>query len=385
MMSWGIVNMGSNKESSVSNPDHSALPKRGSNGLGESIISSLSVGVVAFDRDLKVIQANSLAGQLIELGDSIDVSLARGTDGKVWGCWSDFLKSAIREDAGSDFEAVKYQTGGKERLLNIVCTPLRDGRSRKVIGGAVIIADVTEKVDAEYQLAQSERLAAIGKVAGKVAHELNNPMDGILRYINLALRVIDGGDSEKAKEYLDQSRTGLMRMVQVIGELLQFSRSTHHAFEYAAVPRIAADAVKAMEPSRGRVDIQIVDDCPHALPPVKVMSLFQVFCNLIKNATDAMAGDGQLKISINCADDVIHIEFRDTGPGLAQGQAERIFDAFYTTKSHGKGTGLGLSICRDIIEKYGGTITAENVDGTGAVFTVELPLTKKVLQQDQQR
>jgi signal transduction histidine kinase len=82
---------------------------------------------------------------------------------------------------------------------------------------------------------------------------------------------------------------------------------------------------------------------------------------------------------------VVHIEFRDTGPGLAQGQAERIFDAFYTTKSHGKGTGLGLSICRDIIEKYGGTITAENVDGAGAVFTVELPLTKKVLQQDQQR
>ncbi len=377
--------MGNIKDNSVSGPDRSALLKPGFNGLGESIISSLSVGVVAFDRDLKVIQANPQAGQLIELGDSIDASLAHGTDSKVWGSWSDFLKSAIQEETGSDFDAVKYQIGGKEKLLHIVCTPLKDGLSRKAIGGAVIITDVTEKVDAEYQLAQGERLAAIGTVAGKVAHELNNPIDGILRYINLALRVIDSGDSEKAKEYLDQSRTGLMRMVQVIGELLEFSRSTHHAFEYAAVHRIAADAVKAMESARGRVDIKIVDDCPHPMPPVKVMSLFQVFCNLIKNATDAMAGDGQLRISISCPDDVVHIEFRDTGPGFAQGKAERIFDAFYTTKSHGKGTGLGLSICRDIIEKHGGAITADNADGGGAVFTVVLPLTKKILQQDQQR
>ncbi len=284
----------------VSNPDSRQPIRQGFGDLGESIISSLSIGVVAYDRKLRIIQANGEAGRLVALGDYVDETLARGTDARIWGDWKEFLQSVFQSNTKGDFGAVKYQYRGTEKVLHIVCTPLKDVAGRRVIGGAAIIEDVTDRVDAEYQLAQTERLAAVGKVAGKVAHELNNPMDGILRYINLALRIIDKGDYDKAKEYLRQSRTGLMRMLQIIGELLQFSRSTHSALEYATVDKIAADAVRAMASPSDGVDIQIVHDCPRVIPPVKVMSLFQIFCNLIKNAMDAMDGSGKLVITISC-------------------------------------------------------------------------------------
>ena len=364
---------------SVSNTEGLNTYKPSLSGLGESIISSLSVGVVAFDRKLKVIQANKKASKLIEINDYVDRSLASGTDSNIWNDWSAILKSTIESGQEGDFEAVKYRLEGVEKLLDLICTPLKDPETGKVIGGTIVIRDVTDKSNTEYQLSQSERLAAIGKVTGKVAHELNNPMDGILRYINLASRIIDKGDYEKASEYLDQGRAGLMRMVQIIAELLEFSRSTHYALEYATVDKIAAEAIKAMESSRGQVDISVIHDCKHTIGPVRMMSLFQIFCNLIKNALDAMGGKGKLVISIRCPEETVSIEFRDTGPGLSAGQEDRIFDPFFTTKSHGKGTGLGLSICKDIIEKYSGTITACNAERGGAVFTVQLPLTDQVV------
>ncbi|MBE0535604.1 MAG: GHKL domain-containing protein [Phycisphaerae bacterium] len=356
----------------------------GFSGLAESILSSLSVGVVAYDLDLKVRGANAEAGKVIVLCESIDSSLAAGTDERVWGNWRMFLQAAIVDGKRGEFERVKYQSPGQQRLLHIVCMPVRDNDSGPIVGGMVVIQDVTEKADTEHQLAQAERLAAIGKVAGRVAHELNNPMDGILRYINLASRIIDQGDADKAKEYLGHSRNGLLRMVQILGELLEFSRSTYSAFDYATVDKIAADAVRALESRSEGVEIKIVHECPHAIGPVRVMSLFQVFCNLIKNAIDAMQGRGTLTIRIWCADEVLFVSFGDTGRGFAADDAARIFEPFYTTKGPGKGTGLGLSICKDIIEKYGGRITAENAAGGGGVFTVQLPLTEAVLKRQEQ-
>ncbi len=365
----------------VSSPDSRQPIRHGFGDLGESIISSLSIGVIAYDRKLRIIQANGEAGRLVALGDYVNETLARGTDARIWGDWKEFLQSVFESDTKGDFGAVKYQYRGTEKVLHIVCTPLKDAGRHRVIGGALIIEDVTDRVDAEHQLAQTERLAAVGKVAGKVAHELNNPMDGILRYINLASRIIDKGDYDKAKEYLRQSRTGLMRMLQIIGELLQFSRSTYSAFEYATVDKIAADAVRAMASGSDGVDIRIVHDCRRVIGPVKVMSLFQIFCNLIKNALDAMDGRGKLVITISCPDNTVVAEFRDTGCGFDPEEAEKIFEPFYTTKAYGKGTGLGLSICKDIVEKYGGRVTAENAPEGGGIFTVQLPLTRAVVQQ----
>jgi len=360
-------------------------PKLGFAHLGESIIDSLSIGVAAFDPQLKILQANDRAGQIIELGEYIDKSLAKGTEANIWGDWTDLLDAVISTGKKSEFETVKYSKNDQKKLLHIVCTPLRENHSETILGGAIVIQDVTEKIDIENQLLQTERLAAIGKVAGKVAHELNNPMDGILRYLNLAIRVLEKEKLDKPKEYLEHCHVGLIRMVHIIGELLEFSRCTYSAFEYISVDQLVKDAVKNMESRLADIDMQITHNCPSGVPKIKGGNLFQVFCNLIKNAVDAMNSQGRLRIAICCKDDTLAVKFADTGPGFSPENTEAIFEPFFTTKTDGRGTGLGLAICKDIVEKYNGRITAENSPQGGSIFTITLPLTVENTLQAEKR
>ncbi len=231
--------------------------------------------------------------------------------------------------------------------------------------------------DASREHANLERLAVIGKLASKVAHELNNPMDGILRYINLALRVIEQENLEKPREYLIQCRQALMRMVQIVNELLEFTRSSYALLEEdVRIEQIIEDAIKTMDARLGDSNIRILRHYRPDMPRIRSGNLFAVFCNLIKNAADAMPGGGELIISTRLeADSTAVVEFRDTGTGFAPEDAEAIFEPFHTTKDKGKGTGLGLTICKDIIERYHGRITAENAPQRGSIFTVYLPLT----------
>lgn len=342
--------------------------------LGEAVIESLPVGVVVFGSDLRIIKANIAAGKLLGEGNFIDKLMVRHTDQGVWGNWTDALKSVISTGLPGQFHAVRFRNEGEERILHLTCTRLPDVGGGNSAGASLVMYDVTEKVRGEQKLSEAQRLAAVGKVAGKVAHELNNPMDGILRYVSLAMRMLEGEGMEKPKEYLEQCRGGLMRMVRIIGELLEFSRSTYTVSEYASIGKIVDDAVRAMEAKRESVEIEVVGREPGAAGRFKVGNLFQVFCNLIKNAFDAMAGAGKLTITIARTGDGLKVSFCDTGPGIEAGKQEVLFEPFFTTKKAGRGTGLGLAICKDIIDKYGGTIMAENASDGGAVFTVCLPV-----------
>jgi C4-dicarboxylate-specific signal transduction histidine kinase len=243
------------------------------------------------------------------------------------------------------------------------------------MGGTIIIEDITERVNIENQLAKTERLAAVGKLASRVAHELNNPMDGILRYLNLALRILQQEKLEKPISYLQQCRKGLMRMVQIISELLEFSRGSYAAFEYMQVDKIIEDALRTMESKITSADIQVLRHYNAGHPQIRSGNLFQVFCNLIKNAVDEMPSGGQLSVTTRLIEpNILVIEFRDTGPGFPPENTEAIFEPFFTTKERDKGTGLGLAISKDIVEKYNGRITARNHPEGGSVFTVQLPL-----------
>jgi PAS domain S-box-containing protein len=238
-----------------------------------------------------------------------------------------------------------------------------------------IVRDITEKVKIQQQLVATEKLATVGKLAAKVAHELNNPLDGILRYINLAIRTVEQEKLEKPKEYLNQCRRGLMRMVQIVSELLEFSRTTYRPFELVRIEQIIDDAIKAMETSAETTNVRIVTQYHPSTPRIRMGNLYQVFCNLIKNAIAAMPEGGELKISTRVSEDkAIVAEFRDTGTGFPPEHAHLLFEPFFTTKERGKGTGLGLAICKDIVERYEGRITAENASGGGSIFTVWLPI-----------
>ena len=166
-----------------------------------------------------------------------------------------------------------------------------------------------------------------------------------------------------------------MRMVRIVSELLEFSRSTYTPFEAAKVERIIEDAMKTMDVRSEGSNVRILRNYAPDAPKVRSGNLFQVFCNLVKNAVEAMPEGGELSISTRLsADNTAVVEFRDTGVGFVPENAEAIFEPFFTTKDKDKGTGLGLAVCKDIVERHGGRITAENAPGGGSIFTVYLPV-----------
>ncbi len=354
------------------------MEKRRFINLDESITQSLSVGIVAFSNDLRIIETNKAAEDLLIESDNIDEALSLGNPNSDWPDWKSQLTSMLKLGQRCRYESISYSNDKKNFLLDIVCVPLKDINGENVIGGTIMLEDVTERVEMEKRLASSERLAAIGRVAGKVAHELNNPMDGIVRYINLAQRMIKSQETDKAHEYLENCKNGLHRMSRVIDELLEFSRSQDGSKEYRDLNHTIDDAIKTMQPHLELTNTTIEKNYDATIGKVKCDSLFQVFCNLIKNAADAIDSDG--KIIINTSKDEsanVVVEFIDNGHGIEEKHLKSIFEPFFTTKKHGRGTGLGLSICQDIINKYGGSITAYNNADRGSTFKIVLPLAQE--------
>lgn len=338
----------------------------------EPVLDSLGIGVVVFDKDCRKLHATASANRLINLSDRIDQCLPAGTESKI--NWPRVLSEVVNKGQVSRFHSVRYHYADQMIRLDISCCPIRDP-DNKITSGAVIIQDVTSQAAHENELLQTERLISLGKIAGKVAHELNNPMDGILRYVNLAVRVLDQGEVEKAKEFLFQSRNGLLRMINILSELLGFSRGTHQAMELLPLDRIVEDSIVLMHTHLTGITVNLVREYQGHAPKMRNDGLLQIFNNLIKNASDAMQGVGQLTITVQAISTDWLISFKDTGPGIPSDLEEMIFEPFFTTKAPGRGSGLGLAICKDLIEKYHGTISVCSPQDGGSVFTVSIPTT----------
>ena len=341
------------------------------NSLANSLCDSTGSGVISFDCGLKIIDYTSPAFRLLEIKDRIDTTLAAAGDGHGWKNWTEIARSVVTVGQTVRFEAVKTTTHGQTHLLDMTFAAVHPPDEKTIIGGGLIVTDVTNKVAMEAEMAQTERLATMGKVAGRVAHELNNPLDGILRYVNLSLRSLDT-QPDKARQYLGQCRDGLMRMVKIVGEMLEFSRGAHTPFEKEPLDKLADEALAAMAGVLEGIQVRREHDYDGPALPVKSEAMFQVFCNLIKNAADAMGTKGTLTVRLAKTPDGWQAAFRDTGGGFDPALAEDIFKPFFTTKLHGRGTGLGLAICRDILEKLDGKIAAQNIPG-GSEFVVLLP------------
>lgn len=342
--------------------------------IAQKFIKDMPFGIVIFDKNLNITDSNSFADKVLDSFNNIQQALTQGTDAKLYPSWEDLFRTALKSDKPTTFDNVSFSHVHRNLVLRLICNPLHDDLTGDLIGGVLLIEDITSKTAMESDLASAERLAAVGKLAAGVAHELNNPLDGILRYINLALRIAEMDQQEKLADYLRQSRKGLQRMVQIISELLEFSRSTYSSFQEADSNKIVEEAVKTLESQTQENQIEIIRNYSPEMPNIRSGNLFQVFCNLIKNAIDAMGPGGKLEVTTRCDQHNLFIEFADTGPGLSKEVRDKLFEPFYTTKAPGKGTGLGLAISRDIVERYNGQILADNRPTGGSVFTVCIPL-----------
>ncbi|MCP4711885.1 MAG: GHKL domain-containing protein [Planctomycetes bacterium] len=361
------------KNQDSSNPKCDVAPLRFLD-VGAELINHMPLGIVTFDTDLNITDCNTLAKKMLAPGPNIAQILTNGYQHEKPIDWPAKLRNCLDLSQTTAFKDIAYANNDQTYTLRIMCTPLNDDSNQQLIGGVLLILDVTTQKGLADDLAAAERLAAVGKLAARVAHELNNPLDGILRYINLALRVAESHPAEQLTHFLQESRKGLMRMVQIISELLEFSRSTYSAYQEADINKIAEDAVKFFEAQAQENKVIMTRKYASEMPNIRSGNMYQVFCNLIKNAIDAMADGGELKIITLCTDHHARIEFTDSGTGLTDDVMQKLFEPFFSTKPSGKGTGLGLAICKDIVERYGGHIDVANVAGGGCSFTVSIPL-----------
>jgi len=219
-----------------------------------------------------------------------------------------------------------------------------------------------------------EKFASLGRLAGGIVHEINNPLDAVTRYTNLLIEK----DLEKnvAREYLDEIKVGLTRMNKITRSLLEFSQQLKDSDrqELVDVNATVEEALSLFRHGLCGGNIRIQKEYDAFLPRVLDKGLCRVFSNMIRNAFDAMPEGGTLTIRTARDNGHLLVTFRDTGVGMEREVQEKLFTPFYTTKPVGKGVGLGLPICFEVVKRYGGRIDVESVPGLGTTFAVRLPL-----------
>jgi len=225
------------------------------------------------------------------------------------------------------------------------------------------------------KIMQSERLAVIGQLAAGVAHEMNNPLTGIVTYSHLLLERADVQDS--TKEFLRKIATQADRCRGIVRGLLDFSRPKKPDKRPCNLNQVLQECVSLVENQALFHNIQVEKHLQTDLPPAVVdpALIQQVFMNLIINAAEAMDGKGRLDLTTRLEPDgeFVEIAFADSGHGISEENLERIFDPFFSTKEVGHGTGLGLAISFGIVKEHEGTIAVESEMGKGSTFTVRLP------------
>lgn len=262
--------------------------------------------------------------------------------------------------------------GGGTFRLNTYLLHKRDGT---VTGAVNVLRDVTNELALQSQLIQSEKLAAIGRLAGSLAHEINNPLQALQGCLDLALA--NPNNLEKQTRYLNVAKSEVERLASMVQRLLDFyrpSKGTQGSIHVAAlVEEVLTLSSKRLQHAQVTTQVEWENDLPVIFGVAN--QLKQVFLNLVLNAIDAMPNGGKLEIRGRVVEKEkrwLVIDFADTGIGIPPENLDKIFEPFYTTKSNG--TGLGLGISHTIVSSHGGQIKIASTTGMGSTFSVWLPI-----------
>ena len=229
---------------------------------------------------------------------------------------------------------------------------------------------------ATQKIMASERLALIGQLSANVAHELNNPLTGIVTYSHLILEDTDPDDPKKKS--LEKIVGQAIRCRDIIRGLLDFSRQRKPDKTLSNINTVMEQCLSFVENQALFLNIEITKNFQEDLPMLVLdaSQIERVIMNMIINAAEAMDGDGELILTTRSTleKDTVELEFRDTGPGISKENIEKIFDPFFTTKDVGHGTGLGLAISYGVVKAHNGIISVDSELGKGTTFTVRLPV-----------
>jgi two-component system, NtrC family, sensor kinase len=243
--------------------------------------------------------------------------------------------------------------------------------------------DVTDEREMARQLSNAEKLAAIGRLAGGVAHEINNPLGGILAFAQILLR--DQCPPEEQRDYLREIEKSAFRCKAIVESLLRFSRQSPSAPRVPlSINDVVRESLTLVSYKYAASDVEIRCNLEEGVPPVmgNASQLEQVLVNLLSNAFDAITSKparksgGAIEVRTALIGGSLELEVADSGSGIAEADLPKIFDPFFTTKEEGRGSGLGLAVTYAIVREHGGRIAARNRPGGGALFVVTLPATR---------
>lgn len=287
------------------------------------------------------------------------------------------MEGALRATLAGERPRVEVRligAGGEPRPASLIAAPILE---RGVITGALgIVRDVTDEKRLVEQLLQQEKLAAIGQLVSGVAHELNNPLAGLLAFSQLLMSQPE--PTEERRRAVESINHEARRASKIVRNLLTFARRHQPERQATNLNQIVTDTVELRRYALRVAHVDLVLALDESLPATWAdpFQLQQVVLNLLTNAEQAMEGwSGERKIGFETLQrgDTLVLRVTDSGPGIDERSLERIFTPFFTTKEVGKGTGLGLSISDGIVREHGGRIDVSSQPGAGATFTVELP------------
>ncbi len=358
-----------------------------SNAFLHKLLQSACDGVIVADKKGKIIIFNDAAAQVS--GYSVKEALAGLNIRDIYpedAVAYDIMAKLRSEEYGGVGKLKKYRIrivgkNGEHIPISLYAAIIyENGREMGTIG---FFHDLRERFHiqsklekTQHQLLQSEKMASLGTLAAGVAHQLNNPLGGIILYSKLILEEYDL--PQGAQEDLQRILKDAQRGRDTVKALLEFARQSHQSMKPQDMNYIIEQILFLLENQALFQNIRIEKSLSADLPKIigDPQQLNHVFMNLFLNAAQAMEGHGELTIGSELSNDLdrVIITVQDSGPGIAPKYLPHIFEPFFTTKDQGKGTGLGLSVVFNIVENHGGAISANSQEGQGATFVVELPV-----------
>jgi len=353
----------------------------------QQIFESITDGISVIDLNGAIIQTNQRTSEMHGfsskdklLGKNAFELVAPRDQEKI----AKNMRKAVKQGTIRGMEYALLRSDGSEFPGELSTSMLKDA-SGNLVGHVTIARDITERKRAEErekelqrELYLSSRLASIGELAAGVAHQLNNPLTGVLGFSQRLLRKTT---DQKTNQDLRKIYGEAERAAKIVQNLLTFARRREPKKEYSEVNNIVQSALELRAYELKTSNIEVITNLALSLPKIMLdfHQIQEVFLNIILNAEQAMReanSGGNLTIKTEKNKRYARITFTDDGPSIPAEQLDRIFDPFFTTKGEKGGTGLGLSVCHGIITEHGGRIYAKSKPGKGATFFIELPLVK---------
>lgn len=283
-----------------------------------------------------------------------------------------------------DYENIIVTKSGEERIIDWHNTTLTDEKGH-IIGTLSSGEDITLRKQTEAEMIKTEKLTSLGQLAASVAHEVNNPIAGILVYVTLLIKKYNDQNiqSESTERQLVKMKTELERTSRIIKNLLDFSRQSEPNIRPIEVNATVEAALQLVDHQISLESIELVKKLDPNLPLINADfdKIQQVLINIILNATQAMSDGGTLTIATSLVEgteingavkNTVRIDITDTGVGIPEENISKLFTPFFTTKEKGKGVGLGLPVVHGIIKQHGGRIDVESKPNQGTTFSLYL-------------